>query len=823
MKLSDITSPKTINEAAPTQFRATHFGGPGGLNSIMLHSDGNLYFQRVSQTGTGKEIVRWNGNPSGEGFFGKWNPATIKGTVQNGQKVPYAQGQNFSNSPRNTAQRPAARPAANPATPTNGLLRRGNRGDEVKQLQIDLGMTGDEVDGIFGPATEKAVRTFQKNSGAKVDGLVGPETRGMIKKYQKPEDNSAPAQTPPVKKPEPAPPVEKPVAKPEPAPPVAKPVEKPGAAPNRRTPQPPGRDDGNLGGQEPNAAPNKRTPQPPGRDDGNLAGQDPNADVNQPSLMRPAIPSDTPRDGGNPGGFTRSAPDTDIDGPFAGFPSAPTPDTDDDADNIDLDTTAPKPRTGGPDPLGIMNPRPKTTDKNPPVEFDDIGDAQTNSGQVEPGDAVVIDGEDAIANDGGDGTIYYTTPNGEPVTSDTVKPRPRVQPNDRSGRILKRKQQEWDRDYGDTHNPNGTPKEDRGGPDAGVAGDNDDPDPQGDGAGQDNNPNTDGGQDRDTRQGQDNEPNANPGKDDQGKEVPNVDDIEPRPTGNEEGDPYNLINSQQQVDANKSDQSAQRRLDRAEKELKADQDAWDEDYKETHNPDGSVIGSEPKDVVEPTADKETSKAKDNSVEPRPGLNFLGGNINQRRWDKKYADTHNTDGSVKSENGLRDSVARGENMQQTEVTEASINVSANAESAAEVAELMRIMQLSGAPEAKPVGIDDINQPEPCGCGSTEPDHDHGHMDKPTSMEPSMADTIRMISSDYNEEELEDEALDGSGFADATQEPDEKYYDASASVPSGDDLHKSKRSYKATAGGDNPMNTESAIKSTLRKALDEKLNK
>ena len=68
--------------------------------------------------------------------------------------------------------------------------------------------------------------------------------------------------------------------------------------------------------------------------------------------------------------------------------------------------------------------------------------------------------------------------------------------------------------------------------------------------------------------------------------------------------------------------------------------------------------------------------------------------------------------------------------------------------------------------------------------------------------------------YNEEELEDEALDGSGFADATQEPDEKYYDASASVPSGDDLHKSKRSYKATAGGDNPMNTESAIKSTLR---------
>ena len=65
----------------------------------------------------------------------------------------------------------------------NQIMKRGSRGEGVKQLQINLGMTGAEVDGIFGPATEKAVRTFQKNSGAKVDGIVGPETRGMIEKY----------------------------------------------------------------------------------------------------------------------------------------------------------------------------------------------------------------------------------------------------------------------------------------------------------------------------------------------------------------------------------------------------------------------------------------------------------------------------------------------------------------------------------------------------------------------------------------------------------------------------------------------------------------
>ena len=188
-----------LNEAAPTTFTPTHYGGPGGLNNVMLHTDGNLYLQKQRDDGQpGREIVRWNGNPTGEGFFGKWNPATIKGTIVNGQRVPYPAGTNFSNAPRAAAAPAAAAPASRVSntTPTGGLLRRGNRGEEVKQLQRDLGMTGNEIDGIFGPATERAVRTFQQNSGAKVDGLVGPETRAAITKYQAPEDNSAPAQTP---------------------------------------------------------------------------------------------------------------------------------------------------------------------------------------------------------------------------------------------------------------------------------------------------------------------------------------------------------------------------------------------------------------------------------------------------------------------------------------------------------------------------------------------------------------------------------------------------------------------------------------------------
>lgn len=76
----------------------------------------------------------------------------------------------------------AARPAPQGAD-YNKIMKRGSRGEGVKELQRNLGMTGSEIDGIFGPATEKAVKTFQQNSGAKVDGIVGPETRGMIEKY----------------------------------------------------------------------------------------------------------------------------------------------------------------------------------------------------------------------------------------------------------------------------------------------------------------------------------------------------------------------------------------------------------------------------------------------------------------------------------------------------------------------------------------------------------------------------------------------------------------------------------------------------------------
>ena len=52
-------------------------------------------------------------------------------------------------------------------------LKRGSKGNEVKQVQNLLGIT---ADGIFGKKTEAAVKAFQTANGLKADGIVGRQT-----------------------------------------------------------------------------------------------------------------------------------------------------------------------------------------------------------------------------------------------------------------------------------------------------------------------------------------------------------------------------------------------------------------------------------------------------------------------------------------------------------------------------------------------------------------------------------------------------------------------------------------------------------------------
>lgn len=56
------------------------------------------------------------------------------------------------------------------------LLKRGSSGEDVKRLQIKLGLTPDAGVAQFGPKTEAAVKAWQKANGLEDDGIVGDAT-----------------------------------------------------------------------------------------------------------------------------------------------------------------------------------------------------------------------------------------------------------------------------------------------------------------------------------------------------------------------------------------------------------------------------------------------------------------------------------------------------------------------------------------------------------------------------------------------------------------------------------------------------------------------
>ena len=64
------------------------------------------------------------------------------------------------------------------------MIQNGSQGIAVLNLQKALTALGinpaSNQDGIFGPITNNAVRTFQSRSGISVDGIVGPQTYGAL-------------------------------------------------------------------------------------------------------------------------------------------------------------------------------------------------------------------------------------------------------------------------------------------------------------------------------------------------------------------------------------------------------------------------------------------------------------------------------------------------------------------------------------------------------------------------------------------------------------------------------------------------------------------
>ena len=67
--------------------------------------------------------------------------------------------------------------AAQPSSAGAQVLKAGDRGSTVAALQRRLGIA---ADGVFGPATERAVKRFQRRRGLTPDGVVGPQTAAAL-------------------------------------------------------------------------------------------------------------------------------------------------------------------------------------------------------------------------------------------------------------------------------------------------------------------------------------------------------------------------------------------------------------------------------------------------------------------------------------------------------------------------------------------------------------------------------------------------------------------------------------------------------------------
>jgi hypothetical protein len=71
-----------------------------------------------------------------------------------------------------------------PSAAPDDLLTLGDRGPDVKLLQVRLNQLGAALDpdGDFGPATRAAVIAFQAAKGLTPNGVVGPQTRGALER-----------------------------------------------------------------------------------------------------------------------------------------------------------------------------------------------------------------------------------------------------------------------------------------------------------------------------------------------------------------------------------------------------------------------------------------------------------------------------------------------------------------------------------------------------------------------------------------------------------------------------------------------------------------
>jgi hypothetical protein len=84
--------------------------------------------------------------------------------------------------PTETTAAPGTEAQQNLQIAESGTLSEGDEGSRVRRLQRALAQLGFDVspDGVFGPGTTAAVRSFQEDAGLDADGAVGPQTARAI-------------------------------------------------------------------------------------------------------------------------------------------------------------------------------------------------------------------------------------------------------------------------------------------------------------------------------------------------------------------------------------------------------------------------------------------------------------------------------------------------------------------------------------------------------------------------------------------------------------------------------------------------------------------
>jgi len=100
----------------------------------------------------------------------------------------WVDGQQVNETPENHVPPPVETPTPTPIPVTpeptrSGSLRNGDQGTDVAYVQQrlrDLGYLSGRADGIFGNATERAVRDFQAANGLTADGVVGRRTMDAL-------------------------------------------------------------------------------------------------------------------------------------------------------------------------------------------------------------------------------------------------------------------------------------------------------------------------------------------------------------------------------------------------------------------------------------------------------------------------------------------------------------------------------------------------------------------------------------------------------------------------------------------------------------------